>query len=835
MSGGPRSSLLRGCMAAITAWALAAPAVAQTTRITGTVTDASTGETLPFVNVGFIDSRVSANTDLDGNYVLDTYYATDSIRVVSMGYVPFTAKVKRDQVQRIDIALKPATEQLADVVVKHTENAAFPILRRVVANKPANDREKLKYYQYEAYNKVEFDLNNITKDFEQKKIFKDFAFIFDNVDTAGGKPFLPIFMTETVSDVYYRQQPRVKREVIHGSKVSGIENTNISSFMGDMYQNVNIYRNFLVIFGKNFVSPIADGGRTFYDYYLLDSNWVGGNWCYNISFKPKRVQELAFTGNMWVADTSYAVKRIEASIAKGANLNFVDGLLVRQEYTQVQPEVWMLTKDQLLVDLNIVQGQRKNAKYPIQGLYGRRTAIYHDFVINEPLPDKFYGGADQVVEEIDPLSLGADYWDRNRKENLTKQELSIYHMVDTMKTIPRFRTYVDVVTAITTGYYTKGKIDIGPYFTTYSFNPVEGSRFRLGGRTSSNFSRRSELSAYGAYGTLDGRFKFGLGGRTFVSRRSRQIVELGYKQDVEQLGESVNAFRQDNILSSVFRRTPNTKLTLVEETKASYRREWFTGFDNTLMLRYRTLFPLGSLEYLRPAPGGEPPVNINSIQTAEVALNTRFAYKEKYASGDFTRISLGTKYPTLELHLATGLPKLAQSEYGYQKMVAHVYQRLQLGALGWTRINAEAGQEWGGLPYPLLFLHSGNETFYYDDLAFNTMNYFEFISDRYVQLFVEHHFEGLFLNRIPLMRRLKWREVVTGKAVAGALDMARTEKEMLLLPGMYSLDQGPFVEVAAGVENILKLLRVDGVWRLRYNDHPGTNLFALRLKIAVTF
>ncbi len=810
-------------------------ASAQTTRITGTVTDAATGEPLPFVNVGFMDSRVSAVTDFDGRYSMETYYATDSIRAVSVGYEPFMAKVRRDQAQQIDIRLKPATQQLAEVVVTYKGNPAFPILRRLVANKPVNNREKLEAYQYEAYNKVEFDLNNITEDFEKKKIFKDFAFIFDNVDTTGGKPFLPIFMTETLSEVYYRQKPRTRREVIHGTKVSGLENPSIASFMGDMYQNVNIYDNYLVIFGKNFISPIADGGRTFYDYYLLDSNWVGNNWCYRISFKPKRVQELAFTGEMWVNDTSYAVKSIEATIAPGANLNFVQAFQVKQEYGQVQPEVWMLTRDELLVDLNVIKDRGKDPKHPVQGFYGRRKASYRDFTINKPMPDAFYAGADEVVMDIDPLSLGAAYWDENRHENLSKQEVTIYHMVDTMKTIPRFRTYVDIVTAITTGYYTKGKIDLGPYFTTYSFNPVEGNRFRIGGRTSSAFSTRHELNAYGAYGTRDGRFKFGVGGKMFVSKRSRQILEVGYKQDLEQLGESVNAFRQDNILSSVFRRTPNTKLTLVEESRASYQREWFTGFDNTLLLRYRTLFPLGDLEYLRPGPAGEPAVKINALQTAEVALNTRFAYKEKYVSGDFTRMSLGTKYPTVELHLATGLPKMARSEYGYSKVVAHVYQRLQLGAFGWMRINAEAGRIWGDLPYPLLILHSGNETFYYDDLAFNTMNYFEFISDRYAQLFVEHHFEGLFFNRIPLLRRLKWREVVVGKAVAGDLDLARTQKEMLLLPGMYRLDNGPFVEVSAGVENILKILRVDGVWRLRYNDHAGTNLFALRLKLAVNF
>lgn len=818
-------------------WAMvvAVPAMAQTTRITGTVTDAATGEPLPFVNVSFVDSRVSTNTDFDGNYVLETYYATDSIRAVSMGYAPFMAKVRRDQAQRIDIRLAPATKELEDVVITYKGNPAFPILRRLVANKPVNNREKLEAYQYEAYNKVEFDLNNITEEFGKKKIFKDFAFIFDHVDTTGDKAFLPIFMTETMSDVYYRQKPRTRREFIHGTKVSGLENPSISQFMGDMYQNVNIYDNFLVIFGKNFISPIADGGRGYYHYYLLDSNWVDNKWCYHISFTPRRVQELAFTGSMWVNDTSYAVMRMEAGIATGANLNFVESFQVRQEYSEVEPEVWMLTRDQLVVDLNPVKNRDRDAKHQVQGFYGRRTASYRDFVINKPMPPEFYAGADEVVMDIDPLSLGAAYWDEHRHENLTEQEHTIYTMVDTMKTIPRFRTYVDIVTTIFTGYYTRGKIDLGPYFTTYSFNPVEGNRFRIGGRTSTNFSNRTEFNGYLAYGTRDGKFKFGVGGKTFVSKTSRQILEVTYKQDLEQLGESVNAFRGDNILSSVFRRTPNTKLTLVEESKISYQREWFTGLDNTLMLRYRTLFPLGDLKYLRPGTNGEPPTVINSIQTAEVALNTRFAYKEKYVSGDFSRMSLGTRWPTVELHLATGLPRMAQSEYGYTKMVAHVYQRLQLGTFGWMRMNAEAGRVWGDLPYPLLVLHSGNETFYNDDLAFNTMNYFEFISDRYAQLFAEHHFEGLFFNRIPLLRRLKWREVAAAKVVVGDLDLARTEREMLMLPGMYTLRDGPFVEFSAGVENILKVLRVDGVWRLTYNDHPGTNLFALRLGLALQF
>ena len=831
MMTAPRSiSLLLGLLLAPLAWT-------QTTKVSGLVTDAKTGEPIPFASVAFVDSRIGASTDMDGRYAIETYYATDSIRVSTVGYVARSFAVKKDKVQAIDIALQPNSFELAEVVIKPTEeNPAFGILRRVIKNKPVNNREKLEAYQYRAYNKIEFDLNNITEDFTQKKIFKPFAFIFDNIDSTDAKPYLPIFMTETLSDVYYRQQPKKQREFIRGTKVSGVENESIGRFMGDMYQNVNIYENFLVIFGKNFISPIADGGRGYYDYYLTDSAFVGKNWCYKLTFTPKRVQELAFTGEMWISDTTYAVHRIEAGIASGANLNFVQGFWVKQQYDQVQNEVWMLTRDELVVDLNVIRDTGEKNKNAVQGFYGRRTATYRDFVINEPREDAFYEGVDDVVVELDPLSLGADYWDQNRHVPLTAKENAIYHMVDTMKTIPRFRTYVDIISTLATGYYEKGKIEIGPYFTTMSYNPVEGLRFRLGGRTSNSFSNWVEFEGYSAYGLLDERFKFGLATRGFISKEPRLLYRASYKHDVEQLGQSTNAFRNDNILGSFFRRNPNTKLTDVEQWKASLEREWFSGFTSEVMVRYRTLQALGDLRYTRlsfePLPRLD---NVGSIRTAEVSLNTRFAYGEKYVSGEFDRIALGIlKYPTIELHLAYGVPGLLNSDYEYTKVVARSYKRWQLGTAGWTRTTIEGGRIFGTLPYPLLVIHSGNETFYLDDASFNTMNFFEFISDRYVQLFAEHHFEGLFFNRIPLLRRLKWREVATFKAVAGDLDQKHSD-ELLFLPGMYALYNGPFMEASAGIENVLKVLRFDIIWRLRYNDHPRTAPWALRAKLYINF
>jgi hypothetical protein len=810
---------------------------AQTTKVSGVVTDATTGETLPFVNIAFVDSRIGTTTDILGQYGIDTYYATDSIRVSSVGYVSRALPVRKDKAQVINIALEPSKVQLTEVVIKPSdENPAFAILRRVVQNKPVNNREKLEAYEYDAYNKIEFDLNNITEEFTQKKLFKPFAFIFDNIDSTDAKPYLPIFMTESISEVYYRQKPKAQREYIRGTKVSGIENESVSQFMGDMYQNVNIYDNYLVVFGKNFISPIADGGSAFYDYFLTDSNFVGNHWCYKLEFKPKRPQELAFKGEMWINDTTYAVHRIEAGIAEGANLNFVQGFWVKQQYDLVADEVWMLTRDELVVDLNVIKDTGERNKNAVQGFYGRRTATYRDFVINQLKDDAFYAGVDQVVVEIDPLSLGADYWDTQRHEQLSAKELAIYEMVDTMKTIPRFRTYVDIVSTIVTGYYERGKVELGPYFTTVSFNPVEGMRLRLGGRTSNSFSTWVEFEGYSAYGFLDERFKFGLATRGFISKEPRLLYRASYKHDVEQLGQSVNAFRNDNLLGSVFRRNPNTKLTDVEEWKVSLEREWFAGFTNEVMVRYRTLQALGELAYEKVVFDEVPRLTtVGSIRTAELSLNTRFAYREKYVSGEFDRVSVGfNKFPTLELHLAYGAPDILESDYEYTKVVGRIYKRWQLGAVGWTRTTVEGGRIYGTLPYPLLIIHSGNETFYLDDAAFNTMNFFEFISDRYVQVTAEHHFEGLFLNRIPLMRRLKWREVATFKAVAGDLD-GKHGQELLLLEDMYSLYNGPFMEASAGVENILKVLRFDVIWRLRYNDHANTAPFALRAKLFFNF
>lgn len=801
--------------------------MAQTTKVTGRVVDKSTGEPMPFVNISFTGTKIGTTSNLDGYYTLESYYAIDSIAASFVGYARVAEKIKKDVTQTINFQLDNSGITLNEVVIKRDkekENPAHPIVRNIIRNKPINNREKLEAYQYEAYNKVEFDLNNLTEEFKNRKILKPFDFVFDHIDSTAEKSFLPIFITESISDYHYRKSPKSDKEIIKATKLSGIENESVSQFLGDMYQNVNIYDNNINVFGKSFVSPISNYAFAFYKFYLTDSAFLNNNWCYRIDFKPKRIQELTFEGNFWVNDTTYAIKEVEADIAPDANINFVKTLRVKQNYEQVEKEVWMLVKDELFVDFNIT----KNT----MGFYGRRNASYRNFVINEPKSNDFYSGANNIIVANDVYDHNQAYWQNARHDSLSITEQAIYTMVDSIKNVPQFRTFVDIVALLVSGYHKVGKIELGPYFTTYSFNVIEGNRLRLGGRTSNDFSKKLELSGYAAYGFRDDKIKYGGGFKYFLSKQPRLLLTGNYSYDLEQLGQSQNAFQEDNILASAFRRNPASKLTMVEETEIKLEREWFYGFGTTIGYRHRIMAPLGQLKYQsEPSPGNI--LSLNSIITSEISIYTRFAYKEKFVSSEFTRVSLGTKYPAIEVSYFRGVKGVLNSGYAFDKAVFRLSDRIPLGPFGNTDYAIQAGKYWGVVPYPVLEIHTGNETFIADPMAFNTMNFFEFVSDEYVQMFVTHHFEGLFLNKIPLFRKLKWREVVTGKAVIGSLNQAN-RNALILGDNMHTLGR-PFAEASVGIENIFKLFRVDALWRLSYLDHDNIAKFGIRMNLKIDF
>ncbi len=801
---------------------------AQVTKVMGKVIDAETKEILPFVNIIFKGTTIGTRTDFNGEFALETNTKVDSIYASFIGYVTAVKIVKEHQFQEINFELFPDKYTLGEVVIRPGTNPAEIILKKIIAHKDTNSGKDIDAYQYESYSKIEFDANNISEEFKNRKIMKPFQFIFENIDTStiNGKSYLPLFLTETMSDVYYRKTPKSNKEIIKASKVSGIDNESMAQFLGKMYQNINVYTNYVNVFDKNFISPIADFGLGFYKYYLTDSAFVGSNWCYKIMFKPRRKQELTFTGNFWVADTSFAVKSIDMRVADDANINFINDAVITQEFEKANNQYWIITKDKLLIDFNLVENTKST-----MGFYGKKTNSYVQYIFNQPKENEFYNTPTNISVEDGSLNKSNEFWTQARHDSLSKDEKAVYFMVDSIKTIPVFKTYVNIIQTLIMGYYVKRNFEYGPYFNLISFNDLEGIRFRFGGRTSNAFSRKLMLKGHVAYGTKDQSIKYGMGFMYVLNKNPRKSFGIDYKSDIEQLGESQNSFITDNILASFLRRSPNDKLSMVKEFNGFYENEWFNGFSNTVRFIHRDIFPLGATKF-EFLVGGQKEI-MNSITTSEIQLNTRFAYNEKFFYGEFERSSLGTEYPVLDLKYAYGIKDFWNGDYEYHRLQIGLNHWFNIRSFGWSKYIIEAGKIWGTLPYPLLKMHEGNETYSFDEYAFNLMNYYEFVSDKYLTLYYSHHFEGFFLNRIPLMRKLKWREVGFVKGVVGSISEANRKYTTFPL-SLNSLTK-PYFETGVGVENIFKVLRVNAIWRLSYLDHPNISKFGILATLQIYF
>ncbi len=805
---------------------------AQLTKIMGSVSDSATGEPMPFVNIVFKGTNTGVTSDFDGNYSIETLEGSDTLIASFVGYEKMKAAVVKSKFQIIDFKMKSSAVQLEDVIIRPGVNPAEVLLDSIIAHKKRNNPDHFDAYQYEAYTKIELDANNITEKFQNRRMYRPFKFIFDNVDTStvNGKTYLPIFLSETISDVFARKDPNGYIEKIKATKISGFNNQSAMQLLSDEYFNTNIYDNFIRIFQVNFVSPISNNGLSFYKYYLVDSAYFDGNWCYKVMFKPRHIQTLTFTGNMWIHDTTFAVKEIEMRMAEDANMNFVNDLVIDKSFELVDGEHWALTRDYTIGDFNLIENNKRTL-----GFFGKKTTTYRDYIVNKPKDPKFYVSTVNVIMSDSADKFDDSYWLQNRHEDLTQDERTIYYMIDTLTSIPQFKTYIDIVEMVVSGYYVKGKFEIGPYASMLSFNAVEGARFRFGGRTSNAFSKKIMIGGYVAYGTFDKRFKYGGNVLYMFDKNPRRALSASFRYDLEQLGASQNSFREDFFLAFLFRRQPADKLSFVEEIKLSYEHEWFTGFSTNLVLKNRNLYPVGytKFEFYYEDEATQKIAKEDAITSAEIGVDVRFAYKERVTIGEFERISLGAKYPIINIKYAYGMPNFFKSDYEYHKLQIGVTHWFNILNFGWSRFNVEAGRIWGTLPYPLLKLHEGNETYFFDESAFNMMNYYEFVSDKYFKFYYTHHFNGFFLNRIPLLRKLKWREVGFITGLVGGMD-EKNRNYSVFPDGMNTLDK-PYFEAGAGIENIFKIIRIDAVWRLSYLDHPNVSPFGVRVSLRFDF
>ncbi len=800
--------------------------VAQKTVVSGKVVDDVTSEPVPFTNIGFQRSLAGTISEMDGSFFLSTQKATDTLFISSLGYKTQRLPVKIGHEQVFSIRLVPASIDIEAVVIRPGENPAFRILREINARKKMNNPSRLPSFQYKAYTKLRLDLNNIGPSLKDQRFLKDFSFVFNYMDSSElfNKNYLPLLLSETMSTVYYSKNPPVNREVIEAFKLSGIENSTFSQYTGRMHQQLNIYDNFIYFFDPGFISPIADIGRAFYKYRLEDSATIDSHWCYKISFKPRRKQEKTFHGFFWVADTSFAIKKIQLRVSSDVNLNLLKDMVATMEYHKINDTTWFLTSEDLVIDFNVIEKS--------YGFFGRKTAVYDSIVLDMPIPaDVRKINTNTYILENDVIREES-YWEENRKADMSTEDMKVFEMVDSVKNVPAYKFIYGFVNMLADYYIVTGPVELGPYYTTLSGNPVEGLRIRLGGRTSNAFSTKIMPGGHIAYGFRDNRFKYGLYLMYMFNVNPRRTAYISYFHDIRQLGKSENAFLDDNYMTSIARRNPNFKLTMVDQYSIYYEHEWLLGFSNKIKFTHQTVFssPYVPFEYF--APEGSP-VAQPTLVSAEFTLSTHFAYREKFLWGKFERKSLGSEYPTLDLDLTFGPGNFLGNSHEYWKVRLRISDKVETNPLGFLRYRLTAGKIYGTLPYPLLKLHEGNETYVYDPLSFNMMNYYEFVSDEYVSLFAEQHFQGFFLNRIPLIRNLNWREVVSCHLLFGHL--SEKNRNLMQFPeGLTWLTQ-PYYEAGAGIENIFRLFRVDALWRFSYLDHDDVSGFGIRATMQLSF
>lgn len=800
------------------------PGAAVSFRIRGTIKDRNTGEGIPFATIFVPGTGIGTPADLDGNFELSfSNPPNDTLRVQAMGYATYSRLLDRTRPDiSYAIELERTATMMSEVVVHAGEDPALLLLKKIIRNKPRNDPDRLSNYKYEVYNKLEVDIERLSrKQFEKLPLLKPFGFIYDNLDTISeSKPFLPFYLTETLSDYYFQKDPKKAREFIKASQLKGISNESITQFLGSMYQNVNAYANFIPVFDKSFVSPISNSGAFYYRYTIRDTQVAYGHRIILVQFAPRRKGENCFFGDFWVADSSYALQRVSMEVPKDANINWVSRVSLYQEFAPVEDTLWFCIKDKFIADFALPYG----AKLP--GFIGRKTTSYQDILVNDSsvgavLTDKRYK-QDVIVDDSARLR-GNDFWTTARHDTLSKNEKAIYHMVDTLTSMPIFVRTKNTIKFLATGIKEFGPLEVGPIWNLYSTNPIEGRRFRLSLGTTPRLFKDVYLNGYVAYGDKDREWKYKAAALWLLERHPRSYIYASHTHDVDRSNNYYDEpSNTDNLFSNRFRKKYLPwKLAFLDESRVEYFKEYYSGFSHKLSMQHREFNPY------EPLPSGaifatdEHPEGSDRVINTEVGLSLRFAYKERFLEGNYYRYSIGSKYPIVELRTGLGLKGVWNSGFSYQKLTLSVSDWVKVPPVGLLYYNVFAGKYFGTLPYPLLEVHPGNDFYFYNNRAFNMMNRYEFVSDRYAGFMIEHTIGSGVFNYIPLLKKAKLRQFWTARGIIGKLSDANRKLNLDKGYEFKTLQGSPYLELGTGVENIFQLFRIDFVWRVTPGPLPG--------------
>jgi len=798
---------------------------AQITKIRGVITDEVTKESIPFVSVTFLGTSSGTITDFEGTFFLEARVQQDTVVISCVGYLNDTITVNKFGYTEINHSLKENPVILTEIVVDVSVNPAIAMFKKVTKNRKRNNPERYKTYSYEQYNKMELDISNIDSQLADEKFMKQFKFVFNNIDTSAstGQTYLPVMISETLSEYHFQKRPKRRKEVIKATQFSGFENESISKFSGQMYLNINVYDNYIQLVEKQFVSPVAINGLLVYEYFLTDSMFIDDNWCYQMTYKPRRKHEYTFRGDMWIADTTFAVKKITARIDKDVNVDFIQNLHFKHKFEAINDSLWFPVEEELFIDFNI---SKKTS-----GFLGRKNTYRKNVKVNEEFPKGFFtkGSPKEIITAKDATKKDTAFWAENRHAELSGKEKNIYAVADSIQNIPAFRTVSDFVILIASGYYEFGWFEYGPFGNTYSTNAIEGHRFRVGGQTGYPFSKDIRLNGYLAYGTLDKKFKYGFGAEYKVKANQWTKLKVQYEKDLIQLGLSPNAFDQHNIMAVMLARTESNSLLSQKNFQIGLERDIKKGLTFNLNLRQRELSPVGEVQFIKNKE------SISRLSETEIEAGLRIAFNEEFMETTFSRMSLGTVYPKTGINVTYGFPLENYSDYEYTKIELTYEHQFFLGPIGKFQYGGQAGKIFGNVPFPLLKLHEGNETLIFDPYSYNMMYLYEFASDEYFGLYAEHHFQGLFLNKVPVIRKLKMREIAYAKGVIGRL--SPENRDEFTFPGSLSDVSKPYMEVGAGLENILTFFRADVIWRLTHTDNENKDIqkYGFRLSLVLNF
>lgn len=808
---------------------------AQNTTIKGRVTDAATGEPMPYTNVYVEGKFIGTMTDLDGYYELNVNKRADTLAASALGYTILKLPISTEPSQTINFELQVDAIALDVAVVVAGENPADVLLRRIIKNKPHLNPALFKTLQSETYTKYQIDLADFApENIDDSKLLSRFPHLKDYVDTSAGNgsSTLPIFLIENISNTYVQNDPSKITEHVLGVKMSGVQKQDfITTLLSDVNQNLNIYDNLMAVMGKNFVSPVADYALGVYKYtlHVYDTLYIDGQPHLEMTFKPKRKGENTFTGKMLVNIQSGAVRSIEMDLSEDVNIGFIQKLSFYHDYVPYPPtlgdsiEYWMPANEQLKIQFTYYLGGETK-------IVGKKSKSYRNVVINEPIPDDAWSAFDATDIDDDAYKHDDTYWDTMRHNELGDTELGIYDMVDSLKKTKKFKTIYFAASTLTSGYArVKKVIEFGPIANFFSINQVEGFRLRLGARTTPVFSERVQFEAYVAYGFKDKRVKYGGKTQFIISKKPWNKIAISAFTDVDLKSRNAEEMDYDNVFSVLQKRNAVQRLYNIDSYKLVYDTELHKDVTAYLTLLHRRFKPAFDFSYEKDG------IIRHDLKASEVSATIRWQYRSKPLPGTFLREAQMARFfgqfrkknewPIVRFMYTAGIPNLPDSDFKYHEMAFGLQGDIQMTAKMSVYYNAWIGKIIGTVPYLLLRNPEGNYSYVHNKYLFNNMSLLEFSADQYASLNFQWYFGGMLFDKIPGIKKLKWREVITSNVFYGSMSKANQEYNKLnAFDIAYPI---PYVEAGVGIENIFKFIRIDYIHRFTHRDNPNITKWAI--------